>query len=33
MSVIIMRNAMLRVILLVCLLFGIYKFVQWLVAA
>lgn len=32
MSAVIMRNALLRVALLVTLLFGIYKFVRWFVA-
>lgn len=32
MSAIVVRNALLRVALLVIMLFGIYKFVQWFVA-
>lgn len=32
MSTIIVRNALIRVALLVVMLFGIYKFVQWFVA-
>ncbi len=32
MSAIVIRNAVLRVALLVIMLFGIYKFVQWFVA-
>lgn len=32
MSTIVVRNALLRVALLVIMLFGIYKFVQWFVA-
>lgn len=32
MSTIIIRNALLRVAMLVVMLFGIYKFVQWFVA-
>mgnify|MGYP001144080401 CR=1 FL=1 len=32
MSSLVVRNALLRVVLLVIMLFGIYKFVQWFVA-
>jgi len=32
MSSLVVRNALLRVALLVIMLFGIYKFVQWFVA-
>lgn len=32
MSAIVVRNAVMRVALLVIMLFGIYKFVQWFVA-
>jgi len=32
MSSVIVRNALMRVALLVIMLFGIYKFVQWFVA-
>lgn len=32
MSSVVVRNALMRVALLVIMLFGIYKFVQWFVA-
>lgn len=32
MSAVVMRNTLLRVVFLVAMLFGIYKFVSWFVA-